>query len=263
LENTGGTGAPVKNNLVTQKPTVVVDDTLKPTIVVDVDMDLNNDDEDGPIDKTNMGADNFVNKPIPIEANEPSLSTRDKIMILVVFVSLLLCCACFCVSRANRQKEIATERAHVFSYLQAFDVEDVDLRHSATGGWHGTYVNRLAHGLNRGDIDDAKSASASTVTSFSFESAPLTHSSIVKDSLFMDIDTKPSLGGNGGGSGNGTDSLGSDDDDENNDDGMGSQGRGYDGLVSAYSDLQPRSYNDRKSSLESKSKHKPWGREIV
>jgi hypothetical protein len=35
---------------------------------------------------------------------------------------------------------------------------------------------------------------------FLFESAaPLTHSSVVRDSLFMDVDCKPSLGGEGGG----------------------------------------------------------------
>jgi hypothetical protein len=118
------------------------------------------------------------------------------------------------------------ERAHVFSYLQAFDVEDVDLRHSATGGWHGTYVNRLAY-------------------AYSFETAPLTHSSIVTDSLFMDVDTKASL----------RPSSSSDDEEES----LGSGSRGYDGLVSAYGDLQPRSYKDHKANLEGK----PWGREII
>jgi hypothetical protein len=48
----------------------------------------------------------------------------------------------------------------------------------------------LAHGINKGD-DDLIDGVPQT---FSFETAHLTHSSIVTDSLFMDIDAKPSFG---------------------------------------------------------------------
>ncbi len=75
--------------------------------------------------------------------------------------------------------------------------------------------------------------------------APLTHSSIVTDSLFVDVNTKPSLGP----------TLLTDDEEES----MGSGSRGCDGLVSACGDLQPQSYKDRKSNFEGK----PWGREII
>lgn len=188
------------------------------------------------------GGDNFIDPPKgdgTIETQDNSSSHKTFILLVLVLIVCFFLVVFF-VGRANRNKEIATERAHVFSYLQAFDVEDVDLRHSATGGWHGTYVNRLAHGINK----DSDSVDGMPQT-FSFETAPLTHSSIVTDSLFMDVDTKPSLGP----------SSGSDEEDES----MGSGSRGYDGLVSAYGDLQPRSYKDRKSNLEGK----PWGREIV
>ena len=217
-ENTGGDAAPVENNL------------------------DSGDEFDGSFNGNDGGGgDNFINPKGygTIETDDSSSRGMFIILVIVLIVSFFL--VVFFVGRANRNKEIATERAHVFSYLQAFDVEDVDLRHSATGGWHGTYVNRLAHGINKGDSDSVDG----TPQTFSFETAPLTHSSIVTDSLFMDVDTKPSLGP----------SSGSDEEDES----MGSGSRGYDGLVSAYGDLQPRSYKDRKANLEGK----PWGREIV
>ena len=37
----------------------------------------------------------------------------------------------------------------VYAYLQEFDVQDIDLRRAPTGGWHGTYRNALASGVNR------------------------------------------------------------------------------------------------------------------
>jgi hypothetical protein len=216
-ENTGGDAAPVDDNLVTSQPV----------------------DDGGIVGEE--GGDNFINPDGYGKIETQDTSSRNMFIMLVVLCILCILLVVFFVVRANRKKEIATERAHVFSYLQAFDVEDVDLRHSATGGWHGTYVNRLAHGINKGDSDSIDG----TPQTYSFETAPLTHSSIVTDSLFMDVDTKPSLGP----------TSGSDDEEES----MGSGSRGYDGLVSAYGDLQPRSYKDRKANLEGK----PWGREIV
>eukprot|EP00538_Stauroneis_constricta_P004345 CAMPEP_0119552876 /NCGR_PEP_ID=MMETSP1352-20130426/5768_1 /TAXON_ID=265584 /ORGANISM="Stauroneis constricta, Strain CCMP1120" /LENGTH=789 /DNA_ID=CAMNT_0007599185 /DNA_START=460 /DNA_END=2829 /DNA_ORIENTATION=+ len=170
--------------------------------------------------------------------------------------------ACLVARKNQQEKEIVTERSQVFAYLQSFDVEDVDLRHSATGGWHGTYVNNLAHGVNKADPNDVGRSGGSTGTG-GYEDAPLTHSSVVRDSLFMDVDSRPSLGGSR--------SESSDDDvdddidinigyrDHHSDD---DSSAGYDGLVGAYNDLQPRSYQDRKKSLNGKD-NKPWGKEII
>jgi len=33
-------------------------------------------------------------------------------------------------------------------YISKFDVEDVDLKRAITGGWHGTYKNNLAKGVD-------------------------------------------------------------------------------------------------------------------
>jgi hypothetical protein len=48
--------------------------------------------------------------------------------------------------RMNRQPQelVETDRSKVLAYLKDFDVEDIDLRHSATGGWHCTYASNPA-----------------------------------------------------------------------------------------------------------------------
>lgn len=89
---------------------------------------------------------------------------------IVLLVLVLLCGYCV---RA-RKEEKGTERSTVFSYLHAFDLEDIEVRHSATGGWHGTYVGSLAKG---------EGARRSPSSSVFFTPS---HSSVVSDSLFVD-----------------------------------------------------------------------------
>jgi hypothetical protein len=131
-------------------------------------------------------------------------------LLMAIVVFIFVGCFCFVCIR-QRQREKNTERALVFSYLQAFDVEDIDVRHSATGGWHGTYVGKLAKGegtvdrsgiekieyrdhpddayggRSRTSSDDGSSSDGTLRSSFS-------HSSIIRDSLFVDYDSKPSYG---------------------------------------------------------------------
>lgn len=56
------------------------------------------------------------------------------------------------------RRELATDRSKVLDYLHDFDVEDIDLKHSATGGWHCCYVNDLAQGINKQVKGDLYSA---------------------------------------------------------------------------------------------------------
>lgn len=139
------------------------------------------------------------------------------IVLLVVFIF------CVLLVRRRRRKRAESQKSSIFAYLQQFDVEDIDLRKSPPGGWHGTYLNKLAYGINKAEIDGRLPQSDGVTL---FETAPLTHSSIVKDSLFMDNMSSPSLGNR----------AGKDD---------------Y-GLTSAspYDDLSPRSYDEKRSSLK-------------
>jgi hypothetical protein len=83
----------------------------------------------------------------------------------------------------------------IFKYLTAFDVDDFDIRHSPTGGFHATYLNELSSGdLNKPDRrtstastsgssnnDDNRSLTVDDVA----ERYALSHASIVNESLFM------------------------------------------------------------------------------
>ncbi|CAJ1934561.1 unnamed protein product [Cylindrotheca closterium] len=84
--------------------------------------------------------------------------------ISAIIVLILFAIGLGIVRRKQIQQDRVTERALVFSYLQAFEPEDIDVRNSATGGWHGTYVGKLHR-------DGAAS-----------------HSSVVKDNTFVDYD---------------------------------------------------------------------------
>lgn len=48
--------------------------------------------------------------------------------------------------RRRFQGPVATDRSKVTTYLGGFDIEDVELKHSATGGWHCNFVNKLSAG---------------------------------------------------------------------------------------------------------------------
>ena len=65
------------------------------------------------------------------------------------------------------------QKTSLFAYLQQFDVEDIDLRKSPPGGWHGTYLHKI----------DGKR----------YETAPLTHSSVVRDRIYRLNKTASSL----------------------------------------------------------------------
>jgi len=90
--------------------------------------------------------------------------------------------------RAARKRD-QQQKVSIFIYLQQFDVEDIDLRKSPPGGWHGTYMHKLAYGINkanrRGDPhydvveDDNYSATGRKLLT--------AHSSTARDSVFMDI----------------------------------------------------------------------------
>ena len=97
----------------------------------------------------------------------------------------------FCIFLSDKKKREAKQRALVFSYLQGFDLEDIDVKQAATGGWHGTYVGSLAEGVNV--LDNASRSSSDGSWDCGNEVveqklSKLSHSSVVRDILFMDYD---------------------------------------------------------------------------
>ncbi|KAL3919129.1 MAG: hypothetical protein SGILL_003910 [Bacillariaceae sp.] len=123
----------------------------------------------------------------------PSKISADSEPLVVVYgivagVIVVAAIICFVYMRHLKKKQAVTDKAKIFKYLQKFDVEDVDLRKSPPGGWHGTYLNKLAYGINKAADSNVELENGGD------EAAPLTHSSVVTDSLFMDTASKPSLG---------------------------------------------------------------------
>lgn len=111
------------------------------------------------------------------------------LLVIVFGVVIVGMCYC-CIVRKRREHEVATDRQHVLTYLGDFDVEDVDLKHSATGGWHCSYAGPLAHGINN------KSRFRNSFADAEHEEdifSPLTQVSIYTDSLFMHESDHPRL----------------------------------------------------------------------
>jgi hypothetical protein len=124
-------------------------------------------------------------------------------ILLVGILTSLLLVGLLLARRSNR--EVYTSRNQVLDYLHQFDVEDVDLKHSATGGWHCSYTNGLAHGIN---IRDGSSSSNDDIVAgpsqgfgllpvrtggFDPLTTPL-NSSTLRDSLFVNDDSDGRLG---------------------------------------------------------------------
>lgn len=120
------------------------------------------------------------------QANEVNKNSGEKaglVFIILFVISAVLTGLYFFMTRQMKKRTAENQKSSIFSCLQQFDVEDIDLRRSPPGGWHGTYMNKLATGHNNADetvfVGDSP-------TGGSGDGALLTHSSVANDALFMD-----------------------------------------------------------------------------
>jgi hypothetical protein len=170
----------------------------------------------------------------------------------VVFSCIgMLALAMFIRRKTASNREVSTDRSKVIQFLNAFDVEDIDLKHSATGGWHCSYSNDLARGRNRrserGSVFGHLAPLERTMVSpssgnDSLLTAPLTDNSLLQDSLFMDDDDTSSEYG-GGLAGRFRESR-------------PAHRNGYSGLIDSYNS----SWDGRRSEHEASD---VWGKEIL
>mmetsp|Transcript_7779 Transcript_7779/g.22798 ORF Transcript_7779/g.22798 Transcript_7779/m.22798 type:complete len:1829 (+) Transcript_7779:292-5778(+) len=170
-------------------------------------MIFNHDDGVHQASLSKQSTDKTNNRNNPVESNKaptewfPS-NTRSTATIalgsiaIVVFLTCTICSA-FLMGRRSRNRADVIKKNSIFTYLQKFNVEDVDLRKSPAGGWHGTYLNKLAFGVNTNaalphapfrdeEFDDDENESL-------FESAKMVHKKNKKGSLFSN--SSPVLGG--------------------------------------------------------------------
>lgn len=69
-----------------------------------------------------------------------------------------------CLRRKFAARKERSSKEGIYQYMQRFDVEDIDLRRAPTGGWHGTYCNKLAYGINDADSLSKSSDDGSFLT---------------------------------------------------------------------------------------------------
>jgi hypothetical protein len=134
-------------------------------------------------------------------------SNTGKVFAILFGIIAALCAMFFVFKQRQKTKSNESQKSSIFSCLQKFDVEDIDLRRSPPGGWHGTYMNKLAYGVNNAEDAYGKDGiiatdldPASYRDDIDDDGAPLnshSHSSIANDSLFVDSasSSKPSLDG--------------------------------------------------------------------
>lgn len=197
--------------------------------------------------------------PAPVTATNASSDdggrnvTKYATMLSFLLVSIAAIASAAVYVGRRMPREVNTDRSEVLGYLAEFDVEDIDLKHSATGGWHCNYANSLAEGVNTGPSPiDGGLASNNNVSSDA-DFAPLNafasksnnkNSNLLADSLFMDDDGPVTLGGFDGSGGSGRTSR-------------------YGGLADAYNNSS--SFDEQSGSRRNQSRRKTdtWGREII
>jgi hypothetical protein len=84
------------------------------------------------------------------------------VILAVAATALLSFMGLMVVARRKRRRRAEEQKSGIFSCLQKFDVEDIDLRRSPPGGWHGTYMNKLAYGVNDADVQGTDSSGSSS-----------------------------------------------------------------------------------------------------
>jgi hypothetical protein len=127
---------------------------------------------------------------------------HEKTFIILISVlgslCLLFCCCIICrgVRRRERDERDRFRMMDIFKYLTNFDVDDFDIRHSPTGGFHATYLNELSHGQNKADEAMTTSSNSHSENSSDDMRSKLSHSSVANDYMFM---SKVNLEKEGGG----------------------------------------------------------------
>jgi hypothetical protein len=187
------------------------------------------------------------------------------IAVSIITMSIVALVGFFFYRRVSYVKSLcySDEDHDVLRMLKGFDDAEMDLMRSATGGWHGTYLNPLYQSSETYSYNSE--TTDTTDASIRFDG----NSSYVRDSLFMDDYNLPSLG--------------SHDDERMSDEqkGLTKQRSNYDGLLDAYNttwdDLSPhvmptlrpaskRDLSDKKHGMETIEIMKDddaWKKEII
>jgi len=147
-------------------------------------------------DTVTEGSTDTLNSIATADSNSNTKTSVDRghgffLLISVGLLAVIASSGFYFILSKKKEKD-ATERALVFSYLRNFDLEDIDVKQAATGGWHGTYIGSLANGVNVRDGDGKAIVSDDFDEDTERRLSNMSHSSVVKDILFMDYEDSAS-----------------------------------------------------------------------
>merc|ERR1719405_361327 len=79
----------------------------------------------------------------------------------ITTVIIILSSIVWFLRRKHKSKRDDLSKRSIYPYLTHFYINDMDLRKAPTGGWHGTYLNKLAIGVNDYDTDTSTNSTSS------------------------------------------------------------------------------------------------------
>jgi hypothetical protein len=148
-DGNNGVAPPISSPV--EAPTTANDSPV-PAPTPDTPTNKDGDTPDGDFDEGSNSVSTPQKPPASTSIKESNNGHSQRWNMLVATLCILLFVVVAAVSYTNHRlayREISTDRGKVLSYMGAFEVEDIDLKHSATGGWHCSYTGDLAQGKNR------------------------------------------------------------------------------------------------------------------
>ena len=89
-----------------------------------------------------------TNDEVVIDKHSGYEATLIGVAITAIILGVLGLFIVYYIRTFQSKKEEAINKKCIYPYLQNFEVDDIDIRRAPTGGWHGTYMNKLAYGIN-------------------------------------------------------------------------------------------------------------------
>jgi hypothetical protein len=89
-----------------------------------------------------------TNDEVDIAKHSGYEATLMVVAITAIILGVLGLIVLYYIRTLNSKNKESVNKKCIYPYLQNFEVDDIDIRRAPTGGWHGTYINKLAYGIN-------------------------------------------------------------------------------------------------------------------
>ena len=106
-----------------------------------------------------------TNDEVVIDKHSGYEATLIGVAIIAIILGVLGVFIVYYIRTFRSKKEEAINKKCIYPYFQNYEVDDIDIRRAPTGGWHGTYMNKLAYGINEFESKSENSSSKDTLLS--------------------------------------------------------------------------------------------------